>query len=386
MAPNGMKYFHILLRKCSTEAHREKQSFLLKTSFLAKMNAHMAESLTGNPEAGNIFAELNRKNYFTNSYSSREQSFQYHPLFQEFLRNKAETVLSSSQLRDIKIKTAKVLEENGYDEDVVYLLCEAGKWTEAIRIILAHAPKMVSRGRWQTLWNWMHALPEAERKNNAWFVFWTGVCLIHSTPKESKKNFRRAIEMFGKTDDAIGSFFSLTGLMETLVYNFDTFIEYDELIRLMNELLEKHPRYPSPEIEVRVTAAMFPAHFLRQPHSPTLKYWETRARKLIKKTSNPNAAGPLLCSLLNYYTICGETAKSKPDFDSLEKVVDPDQAPPIFVQMYRTLQAYYYWTTANFEKNQAAVRDGLARAETDGCPFLRPIPFGAWRSRCVECG
>ena len=42
----------------------------------------MAEALTGNPGAGAILSELNRKNYFTNRYTSQTEVFQYHPLFQ----------------------------------------------------------------------------------------------------------------------------------------------------------------------------------------------------------------------------------------------------------------------------------------------------------------
>jgi LuxR family transcriptional regulator, maltose regulon positive regulatory protein len=71
----------------------EKRTFLIETAFLPTMNTRTAKELTGNIRADQIFSDLNRKNYFTYRYDSFEQTFQYHPLFREFLKAKAAETL-----------------------------------------------------------------------------------------------------------------------------------------------------------------------------------------------------------------------------------------------------------------------------------------------------
>ena len=73
---------------------QEDKAFLLETSYLPEMSARMAEDLTGNTNARRIFFDLNRKNYFTYRYASSEHSFQYHPLFREFLQVKAKATIT----------------------------------------------------------------------------------------------------------------------------------------------------------------------------------------------------------------------------------------------------------------------------------------------------
>jgi ATP/maltotriose-dependent transcriptional regulator MalT len=62
------------------------REFLVKTSVLSTMTPAMAEQLTGNSDAGSILDGLNRRNYFIYKSTQPAITYQYHPLFRDFLR------------------------------------------------------------------------------------------------------------------------------------------------------------------------------------------------------------------------------------------------------------------------------------------------------------
>ena len=80
---------------------KETQEFLLKTAFLPKATAPMARQLTG-MGAEDIFSGLIKKNYFTIKHFLPEPAYEYHPLFREFLKDKANKAFKSEELIQLK--------------------------------------------------------------------------------------------------------------------------------------------------------------------------------------------------------------------------------------------------------------------------------------------
>jgi ATP/maltotriose-dependent transcriptional regulator MalT len=68
----------------------ETQEFLLKTAFLPQFSPHMAQELTGNAGTHDILSDLSHKNYFIQRHGYRQEAYQYHPLFREFLLARAQ--------------------------------------------------------------------------------------------------------------------------------------------------------------------------------------------------------------------------------------------------------------------------------------------------------
>src|SRR5262249_34567410 len=85
-----------------TEPH--VQDVLLQTAFLPRVTPAMAAALTEQPAAADVLATLHRQNYFTDRQAGREASYQYHPLFRQFLLSRAERTYSSETL--VKIRRA----------------------------------------------------------------------------------------------------------------------------------------------------------------------------------------------------------------------------------------------------------------------------------------
>jgi len=90
--------FDYLAREVFDKIAAATQDFLLKTAFMAKFTPQMASRLTGNSAAGRILAELNARNYFTEKYSDNDLTYQYHPLFREFLFHRAHDIYPDGSL------------------------------------------------------------------------------------------------------------------------------------------------------------------------------------------------------------------------------------------------------------------------------------------------
>ncbi len=196
------------------------KEFLIETSFLPKMSARMAEDLTENSRASRIFSDLNRKNYFINRYASSRQVFQYHPLFREFLLDKAKEMIAPGRLAAIRSRAAKVLEKNRYPEDAACFFLETKEWPDAIRVILANAPALISQGRWQTLLGWIESLPEAVVDNEPLLLYWLGVCRLPFSPRRVKSFSRSRSTCPGPGGTLLGYFYPYRAYLTQLLMSF----------------------------------------------------------------------------------------------------------------------------------------------------------------------
>jgi LuxR family transcriptional regulator, maltose regulon positive regulatory protein len=354
----------------------ENRAFLLETSFLSKMDARMAEALTGNANARRIFSDLNRRNYFTNTYTSSEHTFQYHALFREFLQAKAVSTLPLEQLRQVRLRAARVLEANGYGEDAVNLLFDAKEWPEATRVILNLAQGLISQGRWQTLQSWIDSIPDSVNEDQPWLNYWKGTCRFPSSPEKSMGYFSKAFEQFKSTKDSAGAFLALSGMLDSVNFRLDTFFELDRLIEMMDELRKEYPQFPSREIESHVVNSMLNALTLRQPFNPAWNQWEDRGFALLRDITDVDVALHILCGLAFYRLFLGEIEKVKPILESIHQRVDAGQASTLAILSLRDLQAFYLWLSADFEKNRTAAENGIALAESSGIHIMDIFLYG----------
>jgi LuxR family maltose regulon positive regulatory protein len=365
---------------------QKNQTFLLETSFLPYMNVQMAAELTGNIRAGNIFSNLNRKNYFTNRYATDEKAFQYHPLFREFLQAKAEATITSGRLQDIRSRCALLLEQNGRGEEALRLFCLAEKWEEAVRVLLAQAPDMISQGRWQTLQGWIASFPSTVTENHPWLLYWKGISLFPTSPEGSMEYFAKAFELFKSGKDAAGSFLALSGMLDSVNFRLDSFFELDRLIAMMEELREEYPQFPTPEIESHVVNSMLNALTLRQPFNPEWNQWEERGLALSRCITDMDVAVHILCGLAFYRLFFGEIEKVTPILEAIHQKIDAGHASTLAVLSLRDLQAFYYWISADFEKNRWAADDGIALAEATGVHYLDTYLFGHASAGALSIG
>lgn len=365
---------------------RETQDFLLKTSFLPQMTHHLAQELTGNPQANRILFGLDQKNYFTQKYSHHTEFYQYHPLFRKFLLTKAKDAFEPSILAEIKRKAAALLEADAQIEDAVALLHETGGWQDMIRLIFQQAPSMIAQGRNIALLQWLHRLPKDLFEKNPWLLYWMGICLILSSPKECKRYFDKAFGLFQTEKDAAGLFLTLVGMFEAVAYHLDSFVEFDRLISMLYGVLNEFKEFPSEEIEASVVKVFLFAMFLRKPQIPDAERWIRHGLALAEKISDIDTAMRILSTIASYYQFSGELERVAQALDSSRRVVKAGLATPLSTIMLKSIEVLYYWLAGEFEKNRKAVDEAIALADASGVHVIDCFLFGNGTAGALSAG
>ena len=245
---------------------KQTQTFLLKTAFLPRMTAHMAEKLTGISNSERILSDLNKKHYFTTQYGYHVQSacrqqgtslqdslpsgvqeekkkpphailaYQYHPLFREFLLSRARSSFNPEALSQIQRHAAEILEASGMIEDAAALLMDDRDWNGLAKLILDQAASMSAQGRNKTLEEWLKSLPHDMLENTPWLLYWLGVCRLPSNPSESRHYFDAAFKRFHSQGDQTGMWLSWSYAVDTIFYEWEDISPLDKYAGVFHDI------------------------------------------------------------------------------------------------------------------------------------------------------
>ncbi len=350
----------------------EIQDFLLKTSFLPKMTPKMAEELTGLSSADRILSGLSRTHYFTEKSLHGELAYQYHPLFRDFLLSRAKDTLSAENRGNIGTRAAEILERDGQTETAVSLLRDMGKWAENVRLILKNAPGLISKGRHQTLQEWLQGLPEEIFEDNPWLHYWMGICRLQTDPLQSQPHFEKAFEKFHSRGETAGIFLSIWGVVHSIVYGMADFRPLDRWIPVLEALGLRFKEFPSKEIELWFASAMLSALAYRQPQHPEIETWAEHAFSLTAESSNSNLKVQTLSTVAFYRVHQGELGKAILAIDSLKELSQSRDSTPLVKVRLGTIEATYSRYAGNHPRCQKCVSDALELSRKTGIRMFTP--------------
>jgi LuxR family transcriptional regulator, maltose regulon positive regulatory protein len=346
------------------------QDVLLKTSLLQKITASAAERLTGTASAGRILEQLSRDHYFTTKHVQTGVTYQYHPLFRGFLGARARETFSRSDHLALQKKAAALMEESGQIGEAAGLFIDAGEWSGVTRIILEHAPALLSQGRSSTLDGWLNRLPSESIDGSPWMLYWRGICRMAFDPGESRRWLERAFDSFRRNLDMVGAFLSWSSIIDTFLYEWSDFSGLDRWVAVLEGLLAEHPDFPSAEIEARVAAGMFIALAWRRPQHPRLAFWEGKAFELVLSGSSVQLRVMLANHLLFHHLWNGEFAKTSIIIDALRPLSRMPDNDPLTQQTWWVMEAMHSWFMADHPTCVAAVNEGNRLAERTGVHLL----------------
>ncbi|HKY53145.1 MAG TPA: LuxR C-terminal-related transcriptional regulator [Anaerolineales bacterium] len=145
-----------MLTEVFNHQSKETQGFLLNTSILERFSATLCKVIySGN--ANKMLAHIERSNLFITRVDS---SYQYHPLFREFLHTQLQTKFPD-RVTTLHHKVCEWLEQNGFlAEAIPHAFANSDNETAA-RLIAALAPDTFKRGELVTLRRWLDRLPES---------------------------------------------------------------------------------------------------------------------------------------------------------------------------------------------------------------------------------
>lgn len=305
------KTFDYFAAELFDKTDSETKDFLVSTAFLPKMTAAMADALTGRDDAGRMLTALERNQLFTEKFNVPLPTYQYHPLFRDFLLSMANHLFPKREIDAIRHKAARILSKADYIEDAAELYMDVNDTTGIIRLVEAYGETLIEQGRNMILERWLTFIPEEALKENPWTRYWFAVSRLHTSPAWARNAFEDAFHVFSEQGDMMGLYLSWSGIIESTLYEWNDFTVLDPWIEWMEEHAQETHEYPSPEIETQVTVSMMSALMFRQPHHNDMVRWVERALFLARKHGAIRLRSEAWDWAITYYCWVGNFARAE---------------------------------------------------------------------------
>jgi ATP/maltotriose-dependent transcriptional regulator MalT/DNA-binding SARP family transcriptional activator len=358
------------------------QDVLLKTAFLDKIDPWLAKQLTGVSGAGGILEQLQRDQYFIRMH---DQSYQYHSLFREFLLSRAKALYSTSQRALIRKKGAALLEAAGEFEHAASLYRKAGDWEGIVRLVLRHAPALVSQGRWQTLGGWMDGMPSVFTDAVPWLLYWLGVSRLPFNPAEAMGSFEKAFEAFRIEGDKTGMLLSCSSAIDSIVQGWEDFTPLDTWIDRMESCLAVFDGELVPEVAVGAMLSLAAALYIRRPFRDDLGATMEKAVSLAEESGDINLRFKAYLVGQNYYCWMGETGKALLMSDEAARLFTEPAVSPLLKLTWMLIDSGHSMVvTASYDKVLQRIEEAFALARQTGVHVLDHL-FSAMAASALLC-
>jgi LuxR family transcriptional regulator, maltose regulon positive regulatory protein len=348
------------------------REFLLKTSLFPKVSAGAARALTGIDTSAEILDDITRRNYFTVRHTGPGgDTYQYHPLFREFLLKTAEGNYSPEALARLRTHAGEILIEAGQVSEGVELLISAQAWPLLAAQIQQQAQTQLANGRWQTLSRWLDVLPPPDVEANPWLLFWRANATMPRDLFAARADFHRAYLLFHEQNNPAGTYLAWSGAVDTFMYVWVDFAPLDYWIDEMEVLRREFPEYPSLDIEARVTCGMVGAAIWRRADRPMMREWADAGMSLLDKPIDPSIklkTGYLLLLYLLWWQ--NNLRKSQMVFAKMHALGEDPQAGILARLMWKVMEATFLYMHGKGDEAIRAAHDGLVLAAEVGVHHL----------------
>ena len=135
------------------------QDFLLKTSFLPRLNAALCDAVLNRRDSRAVLADLDRANLFIVSLDNRREWFRYDHLFSDLLRQRLRESIGESELSGLYQTASAWFEQHELIDEAISLALSARNYDRAARLIELHAGWLFKHSELQTLAEYVDALP-----------------------------------------------------------------------------------------------------------------------------------------------------------------------------------------------------------------------------------
>jgi LuxR family maltose regulon positive regulatory protein len=362
----------------------EARAFLMKTSFMPQMTANMAAAVSGTEQAGRILSALSRDNFFTTRQGPPVAMYRYHPLFREFLQEKAGGNLNREEVAEIQKHTAFVLAEKGWLEEAAQLFTKTAQWEELAGLVMGEAQSLLAQGRFGVLDGWLRALPREMVEGNPWLRFFAGAAIFPRDPAASTILFEQAFHGFLENGDAAGAFLSWSGVIEAIIFRSEDHSGLDAWIPRYGALTERFGEVLPEELKDRVTAAMYTALALRMPDHPDFERWQAEALKVIHHSHDIDLKVRLLFNHALYLQDRGYFDEAEAALNSFRGVVKhKDMTPPASL-IYRLAEIHQKSFTHRHEQCLLLVDKALELSRNAGVHVLDSLMAGQAAWSCLN--
>lgn len=342
------------------------QRFLVASAYLPRVTVAMAKALTGREDAADILEGLYRRHLFTHRRPGAEPTYQFHALFQTFLRSKAKILLSEDERGRLTANAARLLECAGAMEDAFALYRESGQWDAVVSLIRHEAAQLIGQGRGQTLREWIQQLPQSVVESEPWVQYWQAASQIAIAPAQARIGLERAFDGFSKRDELTGQTLAASGMIETYYREMSFFQPMDRWIAAIEELLSRIPTFDSLETRLRVYSTTLLGIMYREPRHPLRADYAREVLKALDADLDINTRLTAATFLLSYCTLTASLDIGRRLIEKVDLLATRPEVSPVNQHWWYARQGYFYYYTGELDKALRVLNKADAIAEAHG--------------------
>lgn len=174
----------------------EVQDFLLKTSILTLLTAPLCDTLTDRMDSQTVLQYLEQANLFIVPLDDERRWYRYHYLFADLLR--ARLLQTQPELvAGLRRRSSEWLEREGLIVEAVLQAQAAHDLDQVVRLIEIHGPTLIAHGEFNTLGQWLDALPLHLMEAHPW------LCVQHARLHVPASQFTVAEQMLHTAEQAL---------------------------------------------------------------------------------------------------------------------------------------------------------------------------------------
>lgn len=362
------------------------REFLLKTAHLPRMSVDLARELTGNDDAGRILSRLARKNYFIEQRFQNAAIFSYHPLFRQFLLAQAKVELGGAALKEVSSVSARLLEREGYVDEVLMLIRDAGDWEALTHFLNRHGSSLLDQGRHRSLQRMLSQIPEDVLGGCPWLSFWLGMSGIPTEPTTCMGHLEAAYAQFKEAGDVTGIFRAWVGMARVITFGFSSWDKANELIRDLKEKEDLFNCLNDESLSAAVAGSMFGVIALRDSEHPEADAWYARAIDLNRKIGSLGGLMSVQISRVRHRLATGTLKQVASEIETLRALAGEGQLTEGLQIELCLIEILLYDLSLMHEECLASVDKGLELAESSGIHLWDPLMLCHGAMSCMNAG
>lgn len=279
----------------------EDRALLRSCAMPTLVPACTAAAATGVDDASERLEQLAHRHafIFIDTDGQGAQHYRFHDLFRDFLRQRAREEESEAAVRSRSQHWGRVLWQQGWWSLAAPLLIDADDHEGLAEGIKQAAPALLQTGCGDKLYDWLLALPEAERRAEPELRLWEGMCLILHSTVHARALLSSAWDELAQRRDYLHMAIAWSGIVDSIWLEWAHVSEYErwitEFLRFENEFRAHLP----PPLWCTVLRGMLTAICYGRPMDPSLERWEREALAALS-ADMPDTERVMLASQLMY--------------------------------------------------------------------------------------
>lgn len=307
---------------------RDRQT-LLDLCWLPRIPSEALDVVAPGRDAARLLDRLYRGHLFTHRRPSnagpsrgaaRGYVYQFHALFQSFLRERAHAALSREAVQESRRRSARVLESLAQFEDAFDLYAHGEDWDGAEALLASRTTDLLATGRWKTVLGWVDAIPPSRVAASPSLQLWRGLAISAAAPVDARPVLRQACEIGAQRGDARVCLFAAAAMVDTYLLEYTNFRGIDEWLDLVIAPLEDSSRLQEEDdIETWLHAAALNGMTFRRSAHPFRAQCVARLMALVPGVRDPNVGMGAVGALLLHASLTGRVMLVR----QIEPLVEP---------------------------------------------------------------